>query len=157
MKHKGRITSLVSAAAVVLSLAFVGYEIRQNTAMMRGATMQSISDASVNYVTTIGQDPELADLFRRFHAGEVTADFEPTENTRIIVFFNAFVQMLENSYLQHREGLVSDAVFESYGWRWGMIQTPRFQEYWETSAGLVVGSDFAAFFESRVQIGPGQT
>lgn len=81
--------------------------------------------------------------------------FTPTENTRIIVFFYAFVQMLENSYLQHREGLLPDAIFESYGWRWGMIQTPRFADYWSRSSQLVVGSEFAEFFESRVQIGPG--
>lgn len=155
MKDAGRLASTLSAAAVVISLAFVGFEIRQNTAMMRGATMQSISDTYVEYVTAIGADPELAELFRRFHAGEVTADFTPTENTRIRVFFNAFVQILENSYLQHREGLVPDAVFESYGWGWGMIQTPRFEEYWEESSRIVVRSEFAAFFESQVQIGPG--
>ena len=154
MKDAGRLTSTLSAAAVVMSLAFVGFELRQNTAMMRGATMQSISDTYVEYVTAIGADPELAELFRRFHAGEVTADFTLTENTRIITFFNAFVQMLENSYLQHREGLVPDAVFEGYGWRWGMLQTARFAEYWENSSGMVVRSEFAAFFESQVQIGP---
>ena len=154
MKDTRRLASTLSAAAVVLSLVFVGYEIRQNTAMMRGTTMQSISDTYVDYVLAIGADPELAELFRRFHTGEVTVDFTPTENTRIIVFFNAFVQMLENSYLQHREGLVSNAVFEGYGWRWGMIQTERFEEYWKNSSQLVVGSEFAAFFEHQVQIGP---
>jgi len=154
MDRQGRLTSLLSAAAVVLGLVFVGYELRQNTAMMRGETMQSISDTYVGYVTSIGLDPELAELFRRFHNGDTTEDFTPTENTRIIVFFNAFVQMLENSYLQHREGLVPDAIFESYGWRWGMIQTPRFEEYWTQSSQLVVGSEFAEFFENRVQIGP---
>lgn len=155
MKDTGRLASVLSAVAVVLSLVFVGYEIRQNTAMMRGATMQSISDAYMGYVTSIGLDAELAELFRRFHRGEVSADFTPTENTRLILFFNAFVQILENSYLQHREGLVPDAVFEGYGWGWGMIQTERFREYWENSSGIVVGSEFAEFFENRVQIGPG--
>lgn len=118
MKDTGQFATILSAAAVVLSLAFVGYEIRQNTAMMRGATMQSISDTYVDYVTAIGADPELAELFRRFHAGEVST------------------------------------VFESYGWRWGMIRTECFEEYWENSSQLVVGSEFAPFFERQVQIGP---
>lgn len=155
MDKKRRPASILSAGAVVLSLGFVGYELRQNTAMMRGQTMQSISDTYVGYVTAIGLDPALAELFRRFHNGDTADDFTATENTRIIVFFNAFVQMLENSYLQHREGLVPDAVFDSYGWRWGMIQTRRFEEYWTQSSRLVVGSEFADFFESQVQIGPG--
>ncbi len=155
MSDKGRVSSILSAAAVVLSLAFVGYELRQNTAMMRGATMQSMSDTYVNVVSTAAQDPKVAELFRRIQeGGETTADLAEDENTQISMYINAFVQMLENSYLQHREGLVSDVVFESYGWRWGLIQTPRFREWWDDSSRRVVSSEFATFFEERVQIGP---
>jgi hypothetical protein len=35
-----------------------------------------------------------------------------------------------------------------------MIQTERFEDYWENSSRIVVGTDFAAFFENQVQIGP---
>jgi hypothetical protein len=58
---------------------------------------------------------------RRVHGGETTESFTPLENTQITILFNAFVQRLENSFLQHREGLVSQAVFYSYGWTWGMV------------------------------------
>jgi hypothetical protein len=92
MDKKRRPASILSAGAVVLRLGFVGYELRQNTAMMRGQTMQSISDTYVGYVTAIGLDPALAELFRRFHNGDTAEDFTATENTRIIVFFNAFVR-----------------------------------------------------------------
>jgi len=148
------IAQVLSASAVVLGLVFVGYELRQNTAMMRGSTMQSISDKYVDYVTAL-VDPVPADLMRRVHLGETTADFTPVENTQINILFNAFVQMLENSFLQHREGLVSEAVFDSYGWTWGMIQTTRFEEYWRNrSSPHVTSPEFVAFFEARVQIGP---
>jgi hypothetical protein len=106
------IAQVISASAVVLGLVFVGFERRQNTAMMRGATMQAISDKYVDYVTAL-IDPTPADLMRRVHNGETTENFTPVENTQITIMFNAFVQMLENSFLQHR---VSEAVFDSYGW-----------------------------------------
>jgi hypothetical protein len=149
------IAQVLSVAAVVLGLVFVGYELRQNTAMMRGSTMQAISDKYVDYVTAL-VDPVPADLMRRVHSGETTENFTPLENTQINILFNAFVQMLENSFLQHREGLVSEAVFASYGWTWGMIQTPRFEEYWRNrSSPHVTSPDFVEFFEARVQIGSG--
>lgn len=168
MSEASKTASIFSAASVVVSLVFVGYQVMQNTAMMRGGTMQAISDSYVEYVTAIGLDPNATDLLRRLHRGESTADFQPTENSQIIILFNGFVQILENSYLQNREGLVPDAVFESYGWGWGMIQTKRFQEYWENDIEWGVGADgrrsagvvspeSAAFFESRVQIGPGDS
>ena len=148
------IAQVLSSLAVVLGLVFVGYELRQNTAMMRGSTMQAISDKYVDYVTPLVESVP-ADLMRRVHSGETTEDFTPLENTQINILFNAFVQMLENSFLQHREGLVSEAVFDSYGWTWGMIQTPRFEEYWRNrSSPHVTSPDFVEFFEARVQIGP---
>jgi len=150
------IAQVLSALAVVLGLAFVGYELRQNTAMMRGSTMQAISDKYVDYVTPL-VDSVPADLMRRVHSGETTENFTPLENTQVNILFNAFVQMLENSFLQHREGLVSEAVFDSYGWTWGMIQTPRFEEYWRNrSSPHVTSPDFVEFFEARVQIGSGE-
>lgn len=151
------IAQLLSASAVVLSLVFVGFELRQNTAMMRGSTMQAISDKYVDYVAAL-VDSVPADLMRRVHGGETTENFTPLENTQINILFNAFVQMLENSFLQHREGLVSEAVFDSYGWTWGMLQTPRFEEYWRNrSSPHVTSPDFVEFFEARVQIGPQDT
>lgn len=148
------IAQVLSASAVVLGLVFVGFELRQNTAMMRGSTMQSISDKYVDYVTAL-VDSVPADLMRRVHDGEAMEDFTPIENTQVNILFNAFVQMLENSFNQHREGLVSEAVFDSYGWTWGMIQTARFEEYWRNrSSPHVTSPEFVEFFEARVQIGP---
>jgi hypothetical protein len=65
-----------------VGLVFVGYELRQNTAMMRGSTMQAISDKYVDYVTALVEDVP-ADLMRRVHDGETTEDFTPLENTQI--------------------------------------------------------------------------
>ena len=156
MKAFSKVTPLLSGTAVALGLVFVGFELRQNTAMMRGSTMQAISDKYVDYVTEL-LDPAHADLMRRVHLNETTEDFSAIENTQITIMFNAFVQMLENSYLQHREGMVSDAVFESYGWTWGMLQTARFEEYWRNrSSPHVASPEFVAFFERIVQIGPGE-
>lgn len=80
------IAQFLSASAVVVGLVFVGYELRQNTAMMRGATMQAISDKYVDYVIALA-DSIPADLMRRVHSGETTDDFTPVENTQISIMF----------------------------------------------------------------------
>lgn len=148
------ISQVLSTLAVVLGLVFVGYELRQNTAMMRGSTMQPISDKYVDYVADL-VEPVPADLMRRVHAGETTDEFTAIENTQLNILFNAFVQMLENSYLQYREGLVTEDVFKSYKGTWGMLQTDRFGEYWRNRSNPHVTSpEFVEFFEARVKIGP---
>ncbi len=62
--------------------------------------------------------------------------------------------MLENTYRQNRLGLVSDAVFDGYGWNRALHQTAFFKDWWEARAGLWSTPDFREFFESRVQVDP---
>ena len=52
-----------SAIAVLLGLAFVGFELRQNTAAVEASSRQSTADASVAWLLTIASDPELARLW----------------------------------------------------------------------------------------------
>jgi len=149
-----RMQQLVSAAAVVLSLIFVGVEVRQNTRATRGGTMQAISDASSEYMTAMALDPAFVTLIARVNEGATDADFEPEERLQLSMSMFAFLRMLENTYLQHREGVVGDAVFESYGWHDGIIRTAYFAGFWERAAPRVVSPEFRRFFEARVQIGP---
>ena len=86
--------------------------------------------------------------------GATTADLTAEQNHLIGTNVIAWVGMLENTFVQNRLGLVSDHVFEGYGWNRRLHQTPYFKEWWEARADLWVGADFKNHFESRVQIGP---
>jgi len=89
----------LSAAAVVLSLIFVGLEVRNNTVAARGATMQAISDASTTFFLTISLDKDFAELVVRIFDGETKADFSPIENQQLVQNIGAFMRGLENTYL----------------------------------------------------------
>lgn len=146
--------SYLSAAAVVLSLVFVGLEIRNNTIAMRGITMQAISDSSVSFFLSMSLDREFNELVVRVFDGEATDQFSSVETSQLRQNLTAFIRGLENTYLQQREGLVPDAVFESYGWNDAITRTVFFEEYWNNSVVGAVSPEFREFFESRVQIGP---
>ena len=116
--------------------------------------MQAISDASSAFMASMALDEQFAAIVVQVNRGATYADLTPVEAQQMAMDMFAFLRMLENTYLQHREGLVPDAVFESYGWNDGIIRTPYFAEFWETGAHRVVSPEFREFFESRVQIGP---
>ncbi len=149
-----RFGNYLSAAAVTLSLVFVGLEIRNNTIAARGATMQAISDVSSTMMVQISLDEDFAAILVRVFNGAVASDFSPVENQQLNMNLVGYVRNLENTFLQHREGLVPDAVFESYGWNDNVAQTKYFAEFWEHNADAIVSSEFKIFFESRMQIGP---
>ena len=152
--QKVRIAPLLSALAVTTSLVFVGVEVRNNTIAARGATRQAISDASSTFMADMALEADFAILAARMFEGGTSSEFTRGENQQLTMNLTAFVRMLENTYLQHREGLVPDAVFESYGWNDLVTRTAYFAEFWAASAEGSVSPDFQQFFESRVQIGP---
>ena len=144
----------LAAVGVIGSLMFVGFEIRQNTAAVRGATLQAISDAYTSFVHTNSLDPEFREVERLVFLGATMDELTAEQNHLIGTNVIAWVGLLENTFVQHRLGLVPDDVFEGYGWNRRFHQTPYFKEWWEARADLWVSADFKSHFESRVQIGP---
>lgn len=145
---------LVAAAGVILSLIFVGLELRQNTAAVRGATFQALSDASASDISAVAHNPDLVVLLEEVYFDDVVAgDFSSTENTQIYFYYLAFLRRLENSYFQFTAGIVDDRIFESYGWNDAILTRPHFREFWKDWGGAEsASSEFAAFFESRIDM-----
>ena len=150
-----RIGEIVAAVSVVSSLVFVGLEVHQNTLAVRGATYQALSDAASGALLELAHDPQLAALMARvFNEDAVSEDFTGPENMQLTVSHMAFIRRLENSYLQYREGILDERVFEGYGWNDGVLRTHYFREFWFRGAGATTGQDFIEFFERRTGITP---
>ena len=123
-----RLGPYLSAGAVTLSLIFVGLEIRHNTVATRGATMQAISDANTDFRLQLALSPDYSDLVVRIFDRDRHKEFSPSEHMRLGLMITAFVGNLENVYLQHKEGLVPDSIFDSYGWNDDISRSPYFAD-----------------------------
>ncbi len=55
---------IAGAGAVLTGLIFVGLELNQNTEAVQAATLQSIADASQEYLLLMAADPELNRIWR---------------------------------------------------------------------------------------------
>ncbi len=60
---------MLSAIAVVLSLLFVGLELRQNTLAQRAQTRQELARGSREVVLTIADNPTLARAYSGLYGG----------------------------------------------------------------------------------------
>ena len=143
---------IAAALGVIVSLLFVGLELRQNTAAVRGATFQALSDASADDLSAVAQDPELAALLEQVYFADAAADtFESSENVRLWFYYAAFIRRLENSYLQYTSGIVDERVFQSYGWKDALLERRHFWDFWDDMGGNAsVDPGFRTFFEDRV-------
>lgn len=145
---------LIAAMGVILSLVFVGLELRQNTAAVRGATFQALSDASADDLSAVAHSPQMAALLRRVYVEDAgAADFSESDNMQLYFYHMAFARRLENSYLQFEAGVVDDRIFDSYGWNDAILTKRHFREFWnDQGGGAGVSPEFRRFFEARVDV-----
>src|SRR4051812_43744335 len=101
---------------VVVSLVFVGLQIRQSTAVARGQTRQDLAALNQEYLTLQSTDSDFNDLYRR---AWIDGDerLSASEESRARYGMRLVLRRLENVYFQFREGLVDESALASYGFR----------------------------------------
>ena len=106
------ILEVLSAVAVLLGLAFVGFELRQNTAAVEASTRQSTSDASVAWLLAIASDPELAHLWGI--ASQEPQELSDTKAVQLHLLVRSQWIRFQNAYLQWKSGTFGDDDWNNY-------------------------------------------
>ena len=68
---------LVGIAAIVVSLVFVGYELRQNTAIARSDAYSSFSSRFFELASNAALDKRMSGLISQVNQGALPGDFKP--------------------------------------------------------------------------------
>jgi hypothetical protein len=106
------ILEVSSAVAVLLGLAFVGFELRQNTAAVEASSRQSTADASVAWLLTIASDPELARLWGI--ASREPQELNETEAVQLHLLLRSQWIRFQNAFFQWKSGTLSDEDWDNY-------------------------------------------
>ena len=140
----------LAAIAVIVSLVFVGTELRQNTVATRAATLNDLASGSREWLMAIGTSPELASAWRRWLAGE---EITPDETEMALVTINALLRNVENVFLQVQSGAVDESALVSYGFGGASaFKSPNFPAYWADKWSRY-HPDFVSAFEAQFGIG----
>ena len=107
------LSQIVSALAVVASLVYVGFQIRQNTEASRAATRQAIAETDFEYVGAT-LDPLL--LVEAEAKSEAGLDLTTTERFILRERQHLNFRIFENAYYQYRAGLLERETWERYRW-----------------------------------------
>ena len=146
------IAEVVSAVAVVLSLIYVGSEIRQNTITARASAIQQMGITTAEMWSEIGRDPALLRVvFKRsdIQLSEWTAD----DWSRTLAQMLAWSRLAETGLLQVSEGLLPPSSLELLGYSntkyW--LQNPAISCLWKYRLKERVSEDFASYVESGAE------
>jgi hypothetical protein len=108
------IAEVVGAVAVVLSLLYVGYQVKQNTSEVRATNRQQLVGRAHTATQNMAGNPQLADVLTRAFNGSELTDSEATQFSYIV---RGVLYDVQEAYLLYREGRLD-------------------QEYWDTRAAL---------------------
>jgi len=152
-KHLG-IERIAAATGVILSLLFVGYEIRQNTQVARAAAVQATADQIIQWQAEVALDPDWIRIITFLRSGQGGYhDLSPEDRQRYNWVVSSTVRITENRFRQMKLGVINPEDLGAYGGTsntyW--FRSDHFLDWWRASdSANAWAPDFLEFFESEV-------
>lgn len=144
------LAGIVSSAAVVISLIYLSLQIKQAQRNQQ-ALMQQTRTAGITDMNLALADPAIAAAYNKGLAGN--SDMTTTEVRQFLSLARCGFINMENNFIQHHDGLMSDEAFHSAleGARF-QATFPGMRAAWRQSR-RAYGKNFVAFFDPIVEAG----
>jgi hypothetical protein len=140
----GAIGEFSGAIAVVISLVFVGFQVRQNTTAVRSAAAQAVNENFAAWYTAAQSDPVLLALSAK--GLKDYTSLTAAEKPQYIAMFMAFTLHSQDAFHKWREGSLSPELWR--GWEFvsmNLLSAPGGRGFWEERSYL-----FSDEFQSHV-------
>ena len=105
------VAEIFGTVGIVLSLVFVGVQVRDNTRATQAASYQSAAEFDHQLLLTVGSDPDTAMVFSTYVRAPETLSGAQELQGRYL--FGAILRNLENFYIQNQLGTLSPASWET--------------------------------------------
>ena len=106
------VAEIVSAAAVVITLVFLAFQVKDNTAAVRASTYDDILSDHIEWRMTIASSPELLAAFtKEFNPGTKMSDVE-RQGQQFAA--QAVWQIFERAYFARKYETLGDSEWERY-------------------------------------------
>ena len=148
-----KVHQLIAAAGVIVSLVFVGWEIRQNTQVARAAAVQTTQGQIVAWQTETALDDDWIRIQTFLSNGGTFAELSEEDRVRYNWVVSSTVRLLETRYRQTQLGIMD---LEDLGIGGGTsnpawFQAAAFLDWWRSGDRTRQWApDFLEFFETEV-------
>ncbi len=144
----GALGELLGAVAVVVSLIYVGRQIKQNTAV---AKAEAYRDISLRYsqVAMEWVDPAFLPVYVRIFDGATEDDLSREEGLQAAGYIESLLRLYETVFRQVEAGVLDEEAFQNLG---NILFTlPFFANAWPVLRGEF-DSHFVEFLENRYNL-----
>ena len=145
----GAVGEIIGGVAVIASLLFVGYQLRQGQNVERANAQREILKQGRDWFALTREDPELHDTVR-----SLIYDYDKGSAREQHLFYSWFwdyLQVFEQAYYMHRDGFLNDASFEGAATAAiSLINTPGGNSCWN-HAKEIWGEDARSYTIERLR------
>lgn len=129
LANVANLAEIVGTAMVVISLIYVGVQIRKNTQATKLTTAQNVSQDLRSALSFIVSESEFATIHLRGIRN--VEELTPDEKHRFYAFVNLFLRTVENAYYQNKTGVLDPYVWEAVTANVGlMAKTSGYRAFW---------------------------
>jgi hypothetical protein len=142
----GNIGEFIGAIAVLISILYLAYQIRQNTKMMQGATVQAITQTiqSENKWSS-----ELGPIYEKAVQGEKLTWLD---RFQLGEWLTAALTARQNEFYQYRSGLLDEEMWKaSEGIIRSIMLSPHAKKWWRSFEKYVFHDEFVQLVDKIVE------
>jgi hypothetical protein len=145
----GQMIAIFANIGVIAGIAFLGYELQQNTEALNAQSRQSVMESSQTELFLQINNPELVlDLIKD---GPLTRE----ENVKLNAWLGAVMRVREFSWLQYRQGILDDDQWNTeYAVMEFIMTNPRIRLWWQRTGRLTVSPAFVEFVDENFTDSP---
>ena len=148
MPSTRNIAEILGVTGVIGSLIFVGLELDQNSAIARTSAYHQYVQGWTEYNLAMATDDQLNSLYVRVREGQISKDFTPEENSKLVFSYIALVRQWEGVYRSVQEGILPPELLYTFSSARG-LKRPAFAEKW-TGMRFMFTQDSVDFMENEV-------
>jgi hypothetical protein len=143
----------IAAVAIVVSLIYVGLQVRQNTTATRTASAQAYVTSDNEIVGLINASPKLADILHEGANGLST--LKGGDLIRFMAFHDLVFISFQSFHLQWKKGALDEALWVTYKQSFIDLLQQKGQQEWWTIRRHWFNSEFQDYVEQALVGGMG--
>ena len=137
---------IIGTVGIVLSLVFVGIQVRDNTRATQAASFQAAAEFDHQLLLTVGSDPDTAAAFSTYIRAPESLSGDKDIQGRYL--FGAVLRNLENFYIQNHLGTLSPASWETRRNLFDVIaKSPGYAAFLRSSTARTMSGEFVEYMD----------
>jgi hypothetical protein len=150
----GAIGEMIGGFAIIISLIYVGFQIRQNTKANQISAAHSYLDTQNGYVGLINLSGRLADILHR--GVDDMSELQGGDAIQFSAFHDQSFSSFQTFYIDWREGVLDDRLWDYYKHTIADLMFHHGIQTWWSNRKDWYDSEFQAYIEETASSGIGK-